>query len=458
MRQYLNFSRGYTKYNLKQNFNNALQKIEVFLFCFLSILFIIISKVNRNFQNNVSLFFVEISTPIVQIVASPANYLIKLNHNFQNLINAKNENLALKEENDKLKQLYFWAVNAEKENENLKLISAFLSPKFSKIATAKVIGATNPAFSQNIFLNLESSKNQIIINDVVTGSISMIGRVVAINQNKAVVMLVNDQKSHLPIITANSRVRAILSGNNSSVMRLLYLPKNHKIKIGEYVFSSGDGNSTPAGMMLGIVVSSSPNLVEVAMIEDASNIDIAGIIRSSHALFQSNEEAVDNAISSNKLNLEQGVIGNNILLNNQKLPPNLPPNSEQKQEEVQQNFEQKSVDQKTSPQQLPQQQVINNKIEEKQVNNNLSQENLIKQDNAHLQENKQNISQNIQEKKSIKQNDININKNVLPSNNLEEKKVMDNKENNKDNIQKTGQEATNSAVHPLMQKENILQN
>ena len=106
MKQYLNF--GYKKSNLsiQQSFNLVIKKIEVLLLSFLCIICIIASKTSVDFVKEVSFVFIGISTPIVNTISFPFNSTIGILTDFSDLVQAKKENIILKEELQKMRSHY----------------------------------------------------------------------------------------------------------------------------------------------------------------------------------------------------------------------------------------------------------------------------------------------------------------------------------------------------------------
>ena len=84
--------------------------------------------------------------------------------------------------------------------------------------------------------------------------------------------------SRIPIITSKTRVRGILAGNGSGIMEILYLPKNHTITEGDWIFTSGDGDTLPPGLLVGVVKKADKDYVGVAMVENINNADIVTVM------------------------------------------------------------------------------------------------------------------------------------------------------------------------------------
>ena len=277
MKQYLNFTTGKISYSFKHSFGLVFGKIETVFFCFLSIFFLITSRINSGFYQDVSFAFVGISMPVVNVISFPFNATINLLTDFSELVNAKKENKELKEELEKLRSFYIRSLNIHNENKELKKILNFVTPKSSSFKAARIIGKSHQMFSQKILIDAGKDRG-LQENSIVTGNKGIIGRILEVGEDKSRVMLITDASSRIPVITSNARVRGILAGDGSGLMEILYLPKNHGIKQGERVFTSGDGDTLPMGLLVGVVRKVGNNYAAVQMIEDINNVDIVTII------------------------------------------------------------------------------------------------------------------------------------------------------------------------------------
>jgi rod shape-determining protein MreC len=277
MKEYLNFTQTRANYSFQHSFNLIYRKIEAVLFSFLCVVFLISSKLESNFSRNVSFGFINISLPIVKVISFPFNSTINLLTSFNELIEAKQENALLKEENEKLKSFYISSLNIHQENIELKNILSFVSVKSSGFKVAKIVGRSNQAFNQKIFLDAGKDRG-ISEGSIVTGDRAAIGRVIETGDNKSVVMLITDSSSRIPVISSKTSVRAILAGNGSNLMELLYLPKNHDIVEGDWIFTSGDGDTLPPAVLIGVVVKSKDDYVAVAMAEDINKANFVAVM------------------------------------------------------------------------------------------------------------------------------------------------------------------------------------
>jgi len=277
MKEYLNFSQTKANYSFQHSFNLVYSKVETVLFSFLCIIFLISSRLNSDFSKNVSFAFVNVSLPVVKIISFPFNSVINLLVDFNQLIEAKKENAALREEVEKLKSFYITSLNIHQENLQLKEIISFVSVKTSGFKVAKIVGKSNQAFNQKFFLDAGKARG-IEEGSIVTGDKGAIGRVVEVGENKSIVMMVTDSSSRIPVISSKTSVRGILAGNGSNLMEILYLPKNHDIVEGDLIFTSGDGDTLPPAVLIGVVAKVKDENVSVAMVEDINKANFVAVM------------------------------------------------------------------------------------------------------------------------------------------------------------------------------------
>jgi rod shape-determining protein MreC len=277
MKQYLNFTKSRSNYSFQHSFTLVFKKIETVFFGFLCIAFLIASKVDKDFSSDVSFAFVNVSLPIVKIASFPFNSVINLFTDFSELIEAKKENKNLKEELEKLKSFYVNSLNIHQENKELRNILNFVSSKASNFKVARIIGRSNQVFNQKAFIDIGKDRN-IKESAVVVGKYGVIGRIAEVGENKSRLILLNDATSRIPVITSKTRIRGILAGNGSGLMEILYLPKNHNIELGDLVFTSGDGDTLPPGLLVGVIRKVDKNSAMVSMAENISNAEIITVM------------------------------------------------------------------------------------------------------------------------------------------------------------------------------------
>ena len=268
-----------TKSNLiiKHSFNLIFRKVETIFFVLLSIILLITSKVNKEYTNKINEVFINISSPIVSIISFPINTSFDLVVNFNQLILAKKENEKLKSELLKLQNYYISSLGIHQENKELRNALNFVKSKTENYKIARIIGISNKIFDNKILIDSGQDRG-IREGQIVTGDRAVIGRVAEVFGDKSRILLLTDSNSRIPIIASRTRNRGIISGNNSGLMEILYLPKNHQINLGDKIFTSSDGDVIPPGLLVGIVKRIDKNSVYVAPIENIGSLNIVSII------------------------------------------------------------------------------------------------------------------------------------------------------------------------------------
>lgn len=275
--QHLNFSNKRVNYSIKHSFGLVFNKIETVFFSFLCVICLIVSKVDHDFSRDVSSVFVNISVPIAKFAAFPFNAAFSLVTDFGELVRAKEENKNLKEELEKLRSFYIKSLNIHQENKDLREMLQFVSSKSANFKVAQIIGRSRPLFNQKIFIDAGKDRG-LKEGEIITGKRGVIGRVAEVYENKSHIFLLNDAISRIPVITSQARAKGILAGNGSGMMEILYLPKNHDIQVDEMIFTSGDGDTLPPGLLAGVVRKVNKDSVLVSMVEDVNNADLVTIL------------------------------------------------------------------------------------------------------------------------------------------------------------------------------------
>ena len=91
MNNYINYNVKKSNLALKHSFGLIFQKIETMFFIILSLILVITSKIQPNFNAKISNIVVNVSTPISSFVVWPFNTGIYLVTSFNELVKAKEE-------------------------------------------------------------------------------------------------------------------------------------------------------------------------------------------------------------------------------------------------------------------------------------------------------------------------------------------------------------------------------
>ena len=163
------------------------------------------------------------------------------------------ENLKLREENILLKDSLHVKEFLTIENLELKKLLNQEISSGSVLKSAKVIVDKNSPFLKSIIIN-KGFKEKIKKGMAILDSKYFIGRVVEVNYFSSRVLLISDLNSRIPVIIEPEGYHAILSGTGKSNPILDFLPKNHKIKSGNTVYTSGKDGIFSSGIPIGKIL------------------------------------------------------------------------------------------------------------------------------------------------------------------------------------------------------------
>ncbi len=142
--------------------------------------------------------------------------------------------------------------------------------------TGRVIGYGG-SFVRALLLNVGSERGVRKGQAAVSGD-GLVGRVAEVGERSARVLLITDLNSRIPVVIQETRVRAILAGDNTNRPRLIYLSANSDLAEGQRVVTSGHGGAFPPGVPVGRVVSVGESGVRVAPFADADRLEFVQLM------------------------------------------------------------------------------------------------------------------------------------------------------------------------------------
>ncbi len=194
-------------------------------------------------------YFISKGLAVYEEVFEKINFIAQ---KFDYLRDLEAENIALKLEITRLNQLQSDIQSIQAENLALKKLLTIVKDNEYDYATARLLSVSINPFRKVAIIG--AGKNHgIKIDQVVRNNEGLVGRIIEVSDNYSKIMLVNDTNSRIPVITAVSRERGILTGNNEKIT-INYLQDNCTIKKGEKVVTSGDGKLYPPGIEVATVI------------------------------------------------------------------------------------------------------------------------------------------------------------------------------------------------------------
>ncbi len=192
-------------------------------------------------------------TPILKVMAEPAAAISQVVSNIQELGAIRTQNSDLREANEDLMQWQAVALRLENENKQLRALLGTVAESQAKAVSGRVIADTGGAFAQSMLITAGSRDGVAKGQAVVTGA-GLVGRVTQAGFRSARILLITDINSRIPVRVGEAGDRAILTGDNSSRPKLIYLGSTSGVAPGDRVVTSGDAGAFPPGLPVGRVV------------------------------------------------------------------------------------------------------------------------------------------------------------------------------------------------------------
>ena len=212
--------------------------------------------------------------PVLESVHTPIQAFNRWIGSIDELFVVYQENLALKDENARLKQWRNVAVVMQGRVQHYQqMLHAVPDPAIHSVL-ARVIGRASRPFLQTMILDAGESSN-VKPGEAVVDARGMIGRIYLAGDHTSWVILLTDLNSRIPVTIAAAdgkaaNLQAIMTGDNTADPVLDTLSQSVSLRPGDQVISSGDGGHLPPGLPIGTVMGT-PGAYRVAPLADASS-------------------------------------------------------------------------------------------------------------------------------------------------------------------------------------------
>lgn len=234
----------------------------------LAIVLVLLGKAQSGLFDRARVHFTDWMAPTLERVRAPLADFERWMGSLDDIFIVYRQNLALKDENARLRQWRNAAIVLEGRVKRYQtLLHAVPDPSVNAML-ARVIGRENRPFLQTMVLDAGRGDNAKPGQAVVDQS-GMIGRIYLTGQHTSWVILLTDLNSRIPVTVAPENVQAIMTGDNSIRPILGAFSRNATLKPGDQVVSSGDGGLVPQGLPIGTVVADGDGW-RVALLADAA--------------------------------------------------------------------------------------------------------------------------------------------------------------------------------------------
>lgn len=242
-----------------------------------SIVLLLLSRTNSDFVRGVRLGLTEVALPIVDVIAKPFDALATFNSWLDELATLRADNIRLKSDNARLLKWQEVAKEMVVENAGLRELMHYEPLAQLSYISARIVTDGAGPFARAAVISAGVSQG-VKKDQAVIGATGLVGRVIEAGPSSSRVLLITDINSRIPIIGENSRERAILSGDNTELPLLRYLPDNSKLADGEVMLTAGDGKLIPPGLPVGVATRMDNGQLRVYPLADWYKLEYVSVV------------------------------------------------------------------------------------------------------------------------------------------------------------------------------------
>ncbi len=219
----------------------------------------------------------DIATPVLDVLSRPVASVSEAIEYGRGLLALNAENARLREENARLRNWESVARRLGRENAAFRsLLNMADDPRLSFV-TARVVADSSGVFVRTVLINAGARDGLRGGQAVITGD-GLVGRIVETGEHSARVLLLTDLNARVPVVVEQSRVPAILAGDNSDRPRLSFIPVNATVSPGERIVTSGRGGMLPPGLPIGTVAAIEDGVVRVEPFVDWATLEYVRVL------------------------------------------------------------------------------------------------------------------------------------------------------------------------------------
>jgi len=229
----------------------------------------VLSQANKGITEDIRIIANDFTAPVMDVLSRPFVTASESIDGFTNIRTLKAENIRLAEENIKLHQWYEAALRLEAENKSLRgFLNLKIDPDYHYYTT-RIISDAGGSYVKSFLVPL-GKKDGIRKGQAVLSERGLIGRVTEAGKQSARILMITDLNSRIPVKVQTSNHKAILSGQNTDIMRLERLPLDSGVEVGTHILTSGQGGVLPPDIPVGIISKVDETGVYVSLL---TNID-----------------------------------------------------------------------------------------------------------------------------------------------------------------------------------------
>lgn len=219
----------------------------------------------------------EYMAPVISVVSYPVQFVQNKSDSVRAYFSVYEENKRLRLENDTLKSWQKLALKLAVDQKELSRLLNYKPVAQGREYVVRVLADYNSPFSQSLIIN--GGRNiDVKKGDVLVTNNGLLGRVIAVGSTTARALKVTDYYSRLPVLIGTRQILGILSGDNTHYPKIISLPEDMTVEIGDYVMTAGDAGVYPSGIPVGRIVRAEEGEISVELFEQSEHLEFVRAI------------------------------------------------------------------------------------------------------------------------------------------------------------------------------------
>lgn len=217
--------------------------------------------------------------PSFEWAGAPVVAAANLVRDFRSYASLYQQNQELRRELQQMKAWKEAAIQLEQKNARLlDLNKVRLAPQLTKVSGVVLADSGSP-FRQSVLLNV-GARDGIVDGWATMDGLGLVGRISGVGRSTARVLLLTDTSSRVPVVVQPSGQRGILIGDNTAAPLIEFLESPDKVRPGDRVVSSGDGEVFPADLLVGQMALGPDRRLRVRLAADYERLAFLRVLRS----------------------------------------------------------------------------------------------------------------------------------------------------------------------------------
>lgn len=259
------------------NIRQLTKKFALVLLVLSAFILMLINKTDTILIEKTSSVATDILSPMIDVFVVPAKAVAGIYDYFKELKQVREDNKKLRDENRYLMGSLDRAKALEIENKLLANMLNYTPPPEAKFVTSRVIAEEGDAFSHSL-IAYTGHVNKVKKGQVALSDKGVVGRIDKVGEMYSKIILITDINSKIPVMVERTRVRGILSGDNTPYPKMIFIPLEAELSVGDRIVTSGVAGVFPAGLPVGRISSIEKNDVKVTTFSNLDRLEYIKLV------------------------------------------------------------------------------------------------------------------------------------------------------------------------------------